>query len=57
MKCPKCSGDTIVRRTQDRKNFTERFRTCKVCYGNFVTVEQLKVLTGKSQALKERLEK
>lgn len=56
MKCPKCGGDSVVRKTQNRKDRAERFRTCKACYTNFVTVEVLKAATGKSQALKEKYE-
>ena len=56
MKCPKCGGHSVVRKTEDRKDSVNRFRTCKACFTNFVTVERLKGATGKSQSLKEKYE-
>lgn len=56
MKCPKCGGVTIIRKTEDRKDSVNRFRTCKSCFTNFVTEERLKHQTGSSRALKEKIE-
>lgn len=56
MKCPSCGGDSIVRKTENRRDFVNRFRTCKNCYTNFVTVEKLVSQTGNSRSMKTKLE-
>lgn len=56
MKCPSCGGDSIVRKTENRRDLVNRFRTCKNCYTNFVTVEKLVSQTGNSKSMKTKLE-
>lgn len=39
MKCPKCNGRAIVKKTIDKKHFSIRYRTCKRCGYRFKTKE------------------
>lgn len=56
MKCPKCGGESIVRKTENRRSYVNRFRTCKNCYTNFTTVEKLTGQHGSSESVKSKME-
>jgi transcriptional regulator NrdR family protein len=56
MKCPRCGGDSIVRKTENRRDQVNRFRTCKNCYTNFTTTEKLSGQTGSSKSVKSKME-
>ena len=55
MRCPSCKGDSIVRKTTPKGNTVERFRTCKSCFTNYMTVERITSQAGNSKALKAKV--